>query len=307
MSTTSQFLLGFFSASILACTLTANPFTDDVSITTTTSDSTPELEVTGADGVLFKGTLGQGGNPAEGLQGPLMMWYPGKGAFRAGATLSGTDSLIGNYSWAGGSLAIASGYHTFAFGADASASGDHSFAFGATASASGVNSFAFGNSAEVYAGGTAIGRGSYASDDSVTLGRSSAALGGGSIVIGRNVVAEDHDMILIGKNLYNLQNHEIVIGRYNHGHTSDFSDYGQPYTNSSRFFTLANGTGVQGDPNKFSHALVMRQSGDTRVSGMWEFKGGIRTKAMGDISMGAFTVPGNDPATLDTSLKYPGE
>jgi trimeric autotransporter adhesin len=67
------------------------------------------------------GTLGIGIIPATGC-GYRMMWYPFRGAFRAGTTDDGgacnywDDANIGFYSWAGGNLTRATAFASFAFG-----------------------------------------------------------------------------------------------------------------------------------------------------------------------------------------------
>ncbi|HEU0300359.1 MAG TPA: hypothetical protein VFR37_12910, partial [Longimicrobium sp.] len=79
------------------------------------------FRVDSAGGVVAMGELGIGIIPATGC-GERMMWYPYKGAFRAGTTDdSGAcnywdDANVGFYSWAGGHLSKATLFASFAFG-----------------------------------------------------------------------------------------------------------------------------------------------------------------------------------------------
>lgn len=100
-------------------------------------------------GALFGGVYdgdGDGSNiPAEG-SGTRMMWYPGKGAFRAGG-ISGTQwdaANIGEYSVAIGQDVRASAANATAFGLRSTAAQVTSFAAGEDNTASGASSVALG-------------------------------------------------------------------------------------------------------------------------------------------------------------------
>jgi hypothetical protein len=100
-------------------------------------------------GALFGGTYdgdGSGtGIPAEG-SGTRMMWYPRKGAFRAGG-ISGTQwdaANIGDYSVAIGQDVRASASNAVAFGLRSTAAQQSSFAAGEDNTASGAASVALG-------------------------------------------------------------------------------------------------------------------------------------------------------------------
>ena len=63
-----------------------------------------DLHLFGTGGVLSTGTIGSGDTSQTYIPGTKLMWYPRRGAFRAGQ-VSGqqwADSLIGNYSFAVG-------------------------------------------------------------------------------------------------------------------------------------------------------------------------------------------------------------
>lgn len=83
--------------------------------------------------------------PASGA-GARMMWYPAKGAFRAGYTGTEWDDVnIGYFSTAIGTGTIASGYMSTAMGNGTIANGTSSVAMGNITSASGISSTAMGD------------------------------------------------------------------------------------------------------------------------------------------------------------------
>ncbi|MES2777781.1 MAG: tail fiber domain-containing protein [Bacteroidota bacterium] len=93
----------------------------------------------------WDGLLGEGGIPAQG-PGTRMMWYPEKGAFRAGyvSDTRWDDANIGYFSVAAGQDTRGSGTNSTAFGINCVASGASSFALGENNTASGAASVALG-------------------------------------------------------------------------------------------------------------------------------------------------------------------
>ena len=142
------------------------------------SPLTDRFFVDSAGAVAAIGELGIGVVPVEGA-GTRMMWYPFKGAFRAGG-VDGTqwnDPNIGFYSYSGGSNTTASGLGSFAHGSGATASGASSAAFGSNSVASGTVGFATGQ------------RASCTSFGCVAMGIFATAGGQGSVAIGNRVTA----------------------------------------------------------------------------------------------------------------------
>ncbi|WZX23351.1 tail fiber domain-containing protein [Myxococcus stipitatus] len=75
------------------------------------------------------------------------MWWPRKGAFRAGfADTQWSGANIGLYSWAGGYQTTASGRNSFAMGTTSSATADGAIAMGTNVTASSASSVAMGYS-----------------------------------------------------------------------------------------------------------------------------------------------------------------
>ncbi|MBI5415515.1 MAG: hypothetical protein HZA29_01740 [Candidatus Omnitrophica bacterium] len=115
-----------------------------VGIGTTTPRTRLELGTDGA--ILATGTYGSGWTEPNLGGGTRLLWYPRKGAFRAGY-VNGTqwdDAYIGDYSVAMGANTWARGLASTAMGANTAANGLNSTAIGAGAIANGVASTAMG-------------------------------------------------------------------------------------------------------------------------------------------------------------------
>jgi trimeric autotransporter adhesin len=150
------------------------------------------FRVDSAGGLVAMGTLGIGIIPASGC-GYRMMWYPFKGAFRAGTTDDGgacnywDDANIGFYSWAGGNLSRASAFATFAFGDQMVVSGVDGAGFGASSTVSGTAGFSAGASNQC-TGFTCV-----------TLGYTNTATGQGSVAIGYRSTANANYAVALGQ------------------------------------------------------------------------------------------------------------
>jgi trimeric autotransporter adhesin len=149
------------------------------------------VRVDSAGGFVAMGTLGIGIIPASGC-GYRMMWYPFRGAFRAGTTDDGgacnywDDANIGFYSWAGGNLTRASAFASFAFGDQVTVTGVDGAAFGGSSTVSGTVGFSAG------ANNLCSGFGC------VTMGYNNTASGQGSVAIGYRSTADANYSIAIG-------------------------------------------------------------------------------------------------------------
>jgi len=149
------------------------------------------VRVDSAGGFVAMGTLGIGLIPATGC-GYRMMWYPYRGAFRAGTTDDGgacnywDDANIGFYSWAGGNLTRASAFASFAFGDQVTVTKVDGVGFGASTTVSGTAGFSAGAS-NTCSGFTCV-----------TLGYFNAATGQGSVAIGYRSTANANYAVAIG-------------------------------------------------------------------------------------------------------------
>jgi hypothetical protein len=103
------------------------------------------MQVNPDGGVSLGGTVGQGTIPATG-NGPRLMWYGAKAAFRAGGAVAGSwdNANVGNYSVGLGFGPTASGLWSIALGSGATASGSQAIAIGSAVSATAPLSFAGG-------------------------------------------------------------------------------------------------------------------------------------------------------------------
>ncbi|MCB0641600.1 MAG: hypothetical protein KDC44_08170, partial [Phaeodactylibacter sp.] len=200
----------------------------NIGIGTSSPDTTAKLHVdlpgNLTDGVLVTGTFNGAATYPDLGAGSRLMFYPGKGAFRAGE-VNGTqwdNAFVGNRSVAFGLNNIASGGNAAAFGSGNTVAGqnsaaiglnnsvssdwsfsigkdntvgsDLSFAGGNTSTASGLNSFAFGWVAE------ALGAHSFAFGDEIV------AQGDGSFAIALSdqngaVLSQANTMAIMGGNV----------------------------------------------------------------------------------------------------------
>ncbi|HNX07798.1 MAG TPA: tail fiber domain-containing protein, partial [Bacteroidales bacterium] len=194
---------------------------------------------TGGGNVLFVGSYkstSPGPAPASG-EGTRMMWYPDKGAFRAGhlSVLNpngwDTDS-IGGFSVAFGFDTKAKGVVATAMGDKTSASGNYSTAMGYETNASGNNS-------------TSIGQFTTASGlASTAMGNWTTASGMYSTAMGRGTIA------------YSFV--EAVAGIYN----TDYTPLGtSSWISTDRLFVIGNGT----SSSTKSNALTVLKNGNTGI------------------------------------------
>jgi hypothetical protein len=166
------------------------------SFNVTDNASTPKilLNLNGDAGFYLGGIFGTGTIPTTG-GGTRMMWYPAKGAFRAGG-VSGTewdDANVGQYSIALGYRITASAYGSTALGFATSASGQYSLSTGYATGASGQFSTAIGNSTTASgSNSTAMGYGTTASgESSIAMGYNTTASGSSSTSMGNETTASN--------------------------------------------------------------------------------------------------------------------
>ncbi|MCC6991333.1 MAG: hypothetical protein IT181_20170 [Acidobacteria bacterium] len=155
----------------------------------------------GDGGFVARGAEGVGAIPATG-PGVRIMWYPAKGAIRAGHTNSqgADDAAVGRYSTAFGYQPIASGDASFSAGTNAVASGFGAAAIGASTIASGFASIALGQAAlATGASSFAIGADARANGlQSTAIGSSTTAAGLRSTAIGAGAIANADNSTALG-------------------------------------------------------------------------------------------------------------
>lgn len=191
---------------------------------TITADAGP-VTITGTDGLVSTGTYLSGNNLSVNGQGVRLLWYPKKGAFRAGYVGSDQwdENNMGNCSVAMGRSTIASNYYSTALGYQTTASGSSSTALGRNSTASGATSTAMGyysNASNSYATSfgyytNATGEMSFASGDSSTAsGLNSTAIGNHATASGLYSTAIGFQPEASGDKSVSLGANTIAIGKY---------------------------------------------------------------------------------------------
>ncbi|MCW5883775.1 MAG: tail fiber domain-containing protein [Candidatus Kapabacteria bacterium] len=233
---------------------------------------------TGEGNVLFTGEFKSSnpGAPPDSGAGTRMMWYPDKGAFRAGA-VSGTQwdkDNIGSFSVAMGVNNIASGYNSLAYGQSTTASDtlttaigfltnatkDFATAIGYGTTASGTASLSAGilsTASGEYA--AAIGYNNNASGIvSVALGNETVASNTYSTALGYFTIASGYNSTSLGSNTEAKSGFETVIGRWNTDYTPIETN---GWNNSDRLFVVGNGTAS----DSRSNAVTVLKNGNTGI------------------------------------------
>lgn len=233
------------------------------------------------------------------------------------ATLTASTTALGVIVSATGNGATAMGHGTTATGAGATAMGDGVLATGNGATSIGQAANAGAN------GAIAIGNGVLASaEGAMAIGLQSSATSAGAIAIGYSNSANNERAIAMGANTsatgiratsmgsYTLANaHSVTVtGAYN-------VSQGSPWVWQAQDDLVVVGNGASDTAR--SNAFLIQKNGQARVAGTLHAKAGVRTPAMGDISMGTFTAgptptgysntQGADPAGLGAGLRYTGE
>jgi hypothetical protein len=187
------------------------------------------LNVSG--GIFAKGNVSQGETLGNIGSGAFMIFYPRKGAFRAGAVYNNQwdDNNIGFFSFAGGADTIASGTYSVALGYGNTASNDSSVALGFNNTASGQQSFAVGLI------NTASG------NRAVALGHQNTASGNGSVALGYQSYASSFGSVALGVSAQASGYSSVAIGNFNNAIGSDSVALGFG-TKANSMFSIALGT-----------------------------------------------------------------
>ncbi|HZG42672.1 MAG TPA: tail fiber domain-containing protein [Longimicrobium sp.] len=165
------------------------------------------FRVDSAGGFVAMGALGIGIIPASG-SGDRFMWYPFKGAFRAGGIGSGgtmwDDANVGFYTWAGGFNTTATGLYSVALGDGSFATNTGAFAMGNDVQATGQWAVALGERTVSASRGTlAVGANcspvsTCASAHAGTSWRGATNTNGSSVALGQYVTADAQWSIALG-------------------------------------------------------------------------------------------------------------
>ena len=265
---------------------------DHGALTGLTDDDHPQyLLANGArsatDGFAVTGTFGSGALAASGA-GARLLWYPRKGAFRAGEALGPTwdDANIGLYSVALGVNTTASGFGSTASGAVTVASGYGSTALGTSASAAGQGATAMGSSFANADYSTAMGFQSRVSARAGTaMGNRSIALGLASTAMGDSAIADRDYSTAMGRRTFAGGVASTALGDSTTaaGQASTAAGF---HATASGFASTALGNGAIASGTA---ATSIGNGGDARGAG--SFAAGWQSIAAGDVSttLGFFT------------------
>jgi len=275
------------------------------------------VTVAGTDGFLSTGTHGSGTIPASGA-GTRMMWYPGKAAFRVGTVNSYNPDFwdndsIGEYSFASGIDARATGFASTAMGNGTSASHDGATALGGGAQALGHSSTAMGNG--TIASGpasTAFGNGSIASgststalgydtkatgSNAIAMGWLTEARGNNSTAMGNLTIAEGFASTAIGFQTRALGNHSFASGNGTYapglaafatGNATHANGKHSVATGESSFATGENSVAMGNDAHAEGRASVALGT-SSRAEGDYSIAMGYDATASGHYSLAAGT------------------
>ena len=163
-------------------------------------------------------------------------------------SLGGANWAIGTASFAGGAGTRATGDYSTSFGKDAGAAGTASFAAGQSVNAWSEASFAAGNG--VWAWGA----------NSVATGAYNSALGDFSHAVGYSATAETFGQVVIG---------QFNVLRFTPGDNVNRHSWCYDGITDDEVFTIGNGT----DQDHSSNAFVVKQSGETVISGPVKIRG----------------------------------
>lgn len=229
--------------------------------------STPECKLTlNNDGSLMaKGIPYYGATMTPPGIGTRMIWYPKKGAFRAGNTVGywgdttiWNDENIGMYSIAMGDGSKASGISSFAINSYTNAIGGYSTAMGSFTHAYGQYSTAIGLGSDAH-GDYSIATGLIThafGEASISMGRHTKANGDYSTSLGDSTFAFGRASVSMGYSTVVNSFASLSIGRYNMGGGNDTL-----WLDSDPLFEIGNGTG----PNSKNNAMTVLKSGNVGI------------------------------------------
>lgn len=239
--------------------------------------------------VIQKGAIGTGSTLPAVQAGANLIWYPRKGAFRAGSV-----DVNGAAYWNEASI----GLNTFATGYNVKASGDGSIAMGRFNFASGVNAVAIGSN--LFAN----------SKDGVTIGRGAISDGEGGVAVGHNVKAAGEKSLAMGSEGAMATGYEAVsigvgtvarafgsvtLGTYNNA--QDPIGLNASYDGGSRLFQIGNGI----NDNSRSNALTVLRNGNIGIGSnvlnpknILEVGGRMRLRYEGGLTAGVWLSDNGD-------------
>lgn len=200
--------------------------------------------------------------PVQGA-GTRLMWYPQKGAFRAGWVEDNrwNKDSIGIFSIAMGHSTLASNTGAVALGVRTSAKGITATAIGWNSTASGDNAFAAGyftratNANTIAMGTENIAAGFY----STSIGIHTVSSGNSSVALGDSAIASGSQSIAAGAYVTAKARASFATGWYNDNTDNPDPDF---TASNDRIFQVGNGSGFLGTR---SNALTVLRNANTGI------------------------------------------
>ena len=264
-----------------ATTMNSSAALLDVSGTTTDTNNnvlgTSRLRFNFDGGFFASGQRNFGSVPTTGA-GVRMMWYPSKGAFRAGRVFLNNEDfgiIDGSTYWDDANIGVSS----TAFGENNRALGRNSFAAGSNARAAGEGSFTFNGTASGLHS-IALGSGAQATgEDSLALGPSSTAGGILSVVIGPSI-ANGNFAVAIGLQNRAYGDFSLALGKNASTCSTPYCDSG---TQKQGAIVISDGCAVLS-----SDAVTASANNQVNIRGC----GGFRFFTNQNLSAGVQLAPG---------------
>lgn len=213
------------------------------------TNSNGASEVDNNDGFIAKGAFSSGSIPTTG-SGTRLMWYPGKAALRAGQ--------VNVDQWDDGNV----GTHSVAFGENTQASGNHSVAMGNGSNASGTEAVAMAGGSQASSDhAVALGFETTASqNNAIATGILTTASGFAATAMGNRTTASGSDATAMGDHTTAATDESLSAGQCNDENTSA----------DNTLFVVGNGNSPSGGCDSRSDALVLDESGNISVDGVFE-------------------------------------
>ncbi|MCF0048868.1 tail fiber domain-containing protein [Dyadobacter sp. LJ53] len=211
------------------------------------------------DPVILKGVDGNGAILPNVGTGNRLIWYPRKGAFRAGYSNGAAweEAKMGQYSIAFGIHPEASGENSISLGKNARSLALNAFALGEGAGAMEIGAIAIGSgSSSTGSGGISIGSYTKATNsNTLAMGLESEATGNRSIAIGFSNKASGNSSFAAGYRVTSKAYRGVALGVYNW-----IGDNPNPESPAAtdRIFQIGNGT----SENARSNVVTIMRNGN---------------------------------------------
>ncbi|MCP4438795.1 MAG: hypothetical protein GY810_07610 [Aureispira sp.] len=227
------------------------------------------VRINGQDGFIVTGTHNTGDAIEVTGAGTRMFFNPRESAFRTGTVTGSQWNNLGDYSFAGGRDAQATGLGSFAYGDGVTVTGTTGIGIGTNISASGNYSIVIGrNSSSSTTFGTAIGfNNSVTQSYGVALGgRNNTCNASYSIAAGGYTTTNGSSSLTIGQFTTSYSLGEIVTGRFNRSYVPAGGN--NSWNSQDKLIIAGNGTGSGAGEHD---AMVLYKDGRLEINEAYTF------------------------------------